>query len=438
MKSSRFNFELTADGAVLVFNCRTCGLAKLTGETVSQYRTLMKSPQSANDSELSQLAAELAKGGFLIDDSEDELEHLKTMEMIARFSTESMNLTIAPTLGCNLDCIYCYEQKPKISPVMGDNVIENLLNFVEKKLISSRWLRVSWYGGEPLLTKKVVINLSESLIECCDQHECTYVAGMVSNCYLLDRALAEELKERCRIESVQATIDGPQKIHDERKPLKNGKGTFERIIGNLKEMCDIFKVSIRVNLDQQNAAHIPELMDVLSDEGLKEPCNLYFAQTYPHTEACKSVSDYCYTDEMYSKKEVELYKMAHSKGFRIVKYPGPMLGYCIAVSLNSFIVDPQGNLYKCWNTIGNEKEVIGTLDQPQSYSPSFFRWLSWDPYDFEQCMQCTIFPICKGGCPYKGFEGDRTPHCDIWKYNLIEMLKLFYLSHSLCSGKKKN
>jgi len=54
--------------------------------------------------------------------------------------------------------------------------------------------------------------------------------------------------------------------------------------------------------------------------------------------------------------------------------------------------------------------------------------MSWNPFEFEECRKCNIFPICKGGCPYMGFRENRTAHCLEWKYNLIEMLKLFYLS----------
>ena len=137
---------------------------------------------------------------------------------------------------------------------------------------------------------------------------------------------------------------------------------------------------------------------------------------------------------MYSKKEVELCKMALSKGFRVGKYPTPIRSYCGAVSLNSFIIDPEGNFHKCWNTIGDETEIVGSLDQPEIYSKELLRWLSWDPFEFEECRECNVFPICKGGCPYRGLRENRTAHCQNWKYNLIEMLKLFYLSQLMHSS----
>lgn len=429
MKPSKFNFELSHGNDLLIFNCRTCGLAKLDGETISQYRELMKCSQNnQEDSELSSLVKELSKGEFLIEDDEDELETLRILEMMSRFSTDNLNLTIAPTLDCNFNCVYCYEMKQEAPKTMNKEVAKKLVDFLDKKLVSTEFLHVTWYGGEPLLATEMISNLSESFIELCDKHECSYSTDLVSNCHLLDKLLAEKLKEDCRIESVQPTIDGPKEIHDKRRPLRNGKGSFERIIGNLKEICDIIRVNIRVNVDTQNIAYMLQLLDFLSDEGLKEKCSLYFARTDSPTEACKSVSEYCYTNEMYSRKEVELYKMALSKGFEMGKYPRPIWSYCGAVSSNSFIVDPEGNFHKCWNTIGNKTETVGSLDQPEAYSQKLLQWLSWNPFEFEQCRKCNIFPICKGGCPYRWLKENRTPHCDGWKYNLLEMLKLFYLS----------
>ena len=429
MKFSKFNFELGHDDDLLIFNCKTCGFAKLDGETISQYKELMRCPRNIQEnSELSSLVKELSRGGFLVEDDEDELETLRILEMMSRFSTEALGLTIAPTLDCNFSCIYCYEMKQKASKMMSEEVAKRLTSSLDKRLTGTRSLHVTWYGGEPLLATKVIFNLSESFMKLCDKHECSYFTDIVSNCYLLDKLLAEKLKEDCRIESVQATIDGPQEVHDKRRPLRSGKGSFKRIVENLKEICDIIRVSIRVNVDTQNMAYMPQLLDFLSDEGLKERCLLYFARTAPYTDACKSVSEYCYTDEMYSRKEVELYEMALSKGFEMFSYPTPVGSYCGAVSRSSFIVDPEGNFYKCWNTVGDETEIVGSLEQPEVYSKKFLRWLSWNPFEFEECRKCNIFPICKGGCPYMGLKENRTAHCLEWKYNLLEMLKLFYLS----------
>ena len=429
MKPSKFNFELIHDSNLLIFNCKTCGFAKLDGETISQYRKLTRCSQYIQEnSELSSLVKELSRGGFLVEDDENELETLRILEMISRYRTNAIDLTIAPTLDCNLNCIYCYEMKQKAPRMMNKEVAKKLIDFLDKKLVGTENLHVVWYGGEPLLAPKVIFNLSKSFTKLCDKHECSYFTTIVSNCYLLDKPLAEKLKEDCRIESVQVTIDGPQEVHDKRRPLRSGKGSFEKIVENLKEVCDIIKVVIRVNIDMRNIPYISQLLDFLSDEGFMRRCQLSFGRIHPYTDACKSVSGYCYTDEMYSKKEVELYKMALSKGFEVKKYPIPVQSYCGAVSLNSFIVDPEGNFYKCWGTLSDETEIVGSLDQPEFYSKKFFKWMSWNPFEFEECRKCNIFPICKGGCPYRGFKEGRTAHCLEWKYNLIEMLKLFYLS----------
>jgi radical SAM protein with 4Fe4S-binding SPASM domain len=87
--------------------------------------------------------------------------------------------------------------------------------------------------------------------------------------------------------------------------------------------------------------------------------------------------------------------------------------------------------------VGDDREIVSSLGQAEANAPKMRRWLSWNPYDFEECTKCNIFPICKGGCPYKGFEENRTSHCDSWKYNLIEMLKIYYLSRLMHKSEEK-
>jgi len=47
----------------------------------------------------------------------------------------------------------------------------------------------------------------------------------------------------------------------------------------------------------------------------------------------------------------------------------------------------------------------------------------------KECRECQILPICMGGCPYIALkEGMKDKgECIDWKYNLKEMLSLYYL-----------
>lgn len=52
----------------------------------------------------------MLKTGFIIQNNLNEYDMLKFASYQRRFSKEILTLTIAPTLGCNMSCPYCYEK----------------------------------------------------------------------------------------------------------------------------------------------------------------------------------------------------------------------------------------------------------------------------------------------------------------------------------------
>jgi uncharacterized protein len=53
------------------------------------------------------------------------------------------------------------------------------------------------------------------------------------------------------IRVLQITIDGPQKIHDQRRILKNkASGTFEKIVENILHAPAELQIMLRVNVDR--------------------------------------------------------------------------------------------------------------------------------------------------------------------------------------------
>ena len=41
--------------------------------------------------------------------------------------------------------------------------------------------------------------------------------------------------------------------------------------------------------------------------------------------------------------------------------------------------------------IGNKKKNV-------------FKWLAWDVFEREECLECDVLPICMGGCPFVGLR----------------------------------
>jgi len=254
---------------------------------------------------------------------------------------------------------------------------------------------------------------------------------MVTNGYLLKKETAQKLKTY-GVTRVQITIDGPKKIHDSRRPLINGRGTFKTILNNIKDSCDLLNISLRINVDKKNAPYTQEVLGTLEQEGLKNKISPYLGHVYPYTDICADVQKTCFRKEQFSFLEARFNLEMLEKGFTASSYPQDKGGFCTADSLHSMVVAPSGAIVKCWNNICDEEALIGHLLSrelsPKMHS-NLCTWLAWDPFEKQTCIECEILPICMGGCPYIAFrkglkdKGD----CLDWKYNLKEMLSLYYL-----------
>lgn len=56
------------------------------------------------------------------------------------------------------------------------------------------------------------------------------------------------------------------------RPLANGKGTFRRIVDNLRHAVEHLDVSVRMNVDTGNYDRAEELLQVLAAEACPDGC----------------------------------------------------------------------------------------------------------------------------------------------------------------------
>ena len=68
-------------------------------------------------------------------------------------------------------------------------------------------MKVTWFGGEPLLAPEIVESLSQRLIALADECGVEYDAGFITNGYLLDQDTVDMLA-RCKVVALQTTLAG--------------------------------------------------------------------------------------------------------------------------------------------------------------------------------------------------------------------------------------
>lgn len=79
----------------------------------------------------------------------------------------NVSYVIAPTLNCNYNCVYCFENKENRKLRMNFNTAEDILSFIIKQIESNKLIKsikITWFGGEPLLSYDLILEFSKKII----------------------------------------------------------------------------------------------------------------------------------------------------------------------------------------------------------------------------------------------------------------------------------
>ena len=422
MKVSKYNFFYPFDdnnNQVLTYNALHGTLALMDQDKYDKFLQFANNNTPINDDDFEK---DLFKGGIVTNDQVDELSLLRLQMLQSRYNSHHMGLTIAVTEDCNFRCTYCYEQNSIQPKKMTTEVQGDIVQLVENRIEALSNLSITWYGGEPLMAMDTIKNLSDKIVELCETHNITYNAFIVTNGYLLNADYASKLAN-LKVTGAQVTLDGPEDIHNERRPLVGGKPTFDRIIKNLQEAIEhIPNINIRINTDKENEERVDEIFDVLKNHDLLGKVGVYLGFVEALNDSY--VQYKCMTPESFSKTH---YNFVKKNGIDIkTLYPRRFTNYCCADAINSYVIGADGYLYKCWNDIGMTENSVDKLPQKNTSGldhnfKMYSDYMLYDPTTDEKCQDCSYLPICMGGCPNRRIEA--IDNCTHTKYVLEDYLQ---------------
>lgn len=423
MKESKYNINVEHNGEYLMFNSRTTATAALDRPALE----ILNAVRQGNNVQETGLVKEMKRAGFLVDDDADELQQLEMNYNLGKYEKDGLGLIIAPTMACNFTCPYCFEGTQK--GIMSEELQNRIISIASDFAKDGQNINITWFGGEPLLAKETIYSMSERLIQICQRENVIYEAGMITNGYLLDEETVQQLKD-CKLSSMQITLDGLPETHNQKRKLRinSDEPTFERILENilLVKKFDI-DVAIRINIDKETQGEMEQLLELMTKNGLAE--DLYLGHVQGNTDSSKEFAQNCLSTEEFACVCADFEKLLFSKKLR-TDYPTPTRIGCGADYLYSYVVDADGDMYKCWNDIGIKENSIGNMCTLETFSKiiqnpgkNYTKYMTWSPFDFEKCRECNILPICMGGCQYNGQKAGE-PICENWKYELEKYITL--------------
>ena len=239
-----------------------------------------------------------------------------------------------------------------------------------------------------------------------DARGALYRFALVTNGSLFTRKMAEELV-LLGLETVKITLDGPAEIHNHSRPFKSGAGSFDTIIRNIKETSDLVKISIGGNFEKHNYKQFVFLLDYLGKKGLTAD-NLSFVKFDPVLQRSKgdlSPTDYsggCISilEPWLLDAEALLREEILKRGYYTPK-PVPMS--CMIETTDSYVINVDGNIYKCPGFIGKNGFEAGNLEKGVIDYSDAYKLGIWRE---QECAECVYLPLCFGGCRYMTYVRD--------------------------------
>lgn len=417
-KFSYYNFLVeNPDGGYILFNSLTKNIILMTADD----REWMGAVDLKNVDEGDERFQTLAELNFIVDDDFDELEYYRLEWFRSLYSSGILRHTVILNLACNCDCPYCFENKN--GQFMTKETADAYLKWLEPQVKDIKYFWMSWFGGEPLLSKQMIEYLTDGILKLAEKYHFEYAACVVTNGVLADADFVSKC-ERLHIANLQVTIDGERETHNKYRFLKaNHGGTFDTILSNLADFCtrvhsDTASI-LRVNLTDENYPTIPQLLDEIPDV-VRENCVLLLRWVYSHVEGRSPGVEFSAGKKGTRPYDnlAPLYELAQAKGFTPNSFDeGPSCNFCECDFDHAFQINYDGDLFMCTHSM-DKSEVIGNVYEgfrTQGNLTRYAKFVNTNPFGDQECLDCKLLPICKGGCRKARYLGHKV--CSDVKYS---------------------
>ncbi len=320
-----------------------------------------------------ELAEKLNQKGMIVDFQQAEEQNVLRHFYEVQDSKNELSIVVLMTQKCNCHCIYCYEEGGILD---GTDVIdiEKIYEFIVSYVMKWGYKKVNivYYGGEPLLNKKMIFTLSEKLES---KFEDNFCFDIVTNGTLLEADDVQRWTE-LGLRRIKVTIDGCETSHNLRRKLKNGENAYTLILNNLSKISGMVDILINIVVDDE-VYGIEKMIDDLADRNIKAKFSISIRE--PDDYGSQKKADIILENtKILAKKGVYQYsKIGENHGI-----------ICSGKKNNCLTVDAQNNIYYC----NGNFSFIAQLNENSMIKKDYFL--------DKNCKECKYLPICYGGCRF--------------------------------------
>lgn len=345
----------------------------------------------------------LRSEGLLVEDKgEDDLRLRGFLEAASNGMPGTMYITLMPTLICNLACNYCFQKDHPSFTKMQDPVEASTVEWILRRVdeAKSRKLLLHYFGGEPLTRKDLLLRTAEifsaSMAARGGEFEWEITTnGLGLSVEFINAMLAFGPG------SIKVTIDGDKETHDAARIYRNGKGSFDEILSRtlaVARACPSLQIRIGGNFKADQGASYERLLDRLEEAGMAGRFQMVHFKPVVDTDQKEgSTCTSCAQVEAEAETLVQLKTSVERRGLtRGNTQTSTPAGPCELHWKNSYVVDPEGLVYKCPAVAGMPELAVNSVTAPKGVKDRGAPLLTLRPW--EKCGPCPFLPVCVGGC----------------------------------------
>jgi len=430
LKPSRYNLTVpSSTNLVLIYNTLSGAILRCNSKFVADLNT------KNLDADLEKIMHEQ---GFLVSPDTDELAVYRGIHNHWKSGKEKVEFNMLLTYDCNFACPYCYQGRGEAGKKihgfksMSPSMISSFKEFVKMTVLerNPKTLELILYGGEPMLRAYDAMRTTDELSEWVNDVGMKFKLQMLSNGSLITKEFIEWADQfRMRL---QVPIDGDRDMHNKmRFYVKDKRGSFDDVTDGVLSFVRGTNVETHIRISLTNETY-PTMINMLDQLKSKDLTHIYtdFCYITAFTEACDAYKNHVIPDTKLFSVMPELWRAAHERGFRLDIRPSPQALPCSSIADGSYIIDPFGDVYKCWELVGQKKHVVGTLSDNGVFTKTavYGDVLKRDPTMIDQCSRHIFLPSCAGGCVCKASWLHNTYHaagCGTENFLLPDKVKLF-------------
>jgi uncharacterized protein len=408
LKYSRHNIfsQIRDSGNWFILNLLTGNADILTPEDAANV-SLIRESKHCEDKDLYD---QMTEKGYLIGEEEEKrLYNSKYLDFIDSRETDEIQLFFVTNYSCNFACSYCYQdQYDNPLEAIRRDVVDAFLDYVCSEF-AGRKKYITVFGGEPLLPGKNHKDLISYLLRQASIRNLPVC--IVTNGYTLEDYIPVLLEGNIR--EIQVTLDGTAEVHNRRRFLKGGSGTFERIVKGIDAcLADKLPVNLRMVADRENTGNLPELASFAIGKGwtsnplFKTQIGRNYELHHCQADAEKLFTRVSLYEKIYELTRdnphiLEFFKPAYSVTRFLAEngnLPEPLFDACPATK-TEWAFDYTGNIYPCTATVGKKDESLGTFFPVRTIDlEKTGTWQARDVTSISGCSNCSLQLACGGGC----------------------------------------